>query len=149
MPVSFVAVAGQAAGGGEELQHYCRSSAAAHKLIMKSPPSSGSRPPRLMAPVTSSTHELQLLIPSPQFDVDDPHAEVLLLVCLSLVLLVRLAKESVKLLRYLLKLTREFVPRGPETIVIPPHHAQSQAVVVEATASSRVSSRIGEIMRKY
>jgi hypothetical protein len=83
---------------------------------------------------SSSTHgtgdQLQLLIPSPQFDVDDPHAEVLILVFLSLVLLVRLARESVKLLRYLLKLTREFVPRGRETIVIPP-------------------SRIGEIMVKY
>jgi hypothetical protein len=39
------------------------------------------------------------------------------------VLLLRLARESVKLLRYLLKLTREFVPRGRETIVIPPHDA--------------------------
>ncbi|CAK9205149.1 unnamed protein product [Sphagnum troendelagicum] len=113
---------------------------------MKSPPSSGSRPPRLMAPVSSSSHELQLLIPSPQFDIDDPHAEVLILVFLSLVLLVRLARESVKFLRYLLKLTREFVPRRRETIVIPPHDAQLQAVVVEANASSRVSSRIGEIM---
>ncbi len=116
---------------------------------MKSPPSSGSRPPRFMAPVASSSHELQLRIPSPQFDVDDPHAEVLILVFLSLVLLVRLARESVKLLRYLLKLTREFVPRGRETIVIPSHDAQLQAVVVEANASSRVSSRIGEIMGKY
>ncbi|CAK9205070.1 unnamed protein product [Sphagnum troendelagicum] len=113
---------------------------------MKSPRSSGSRSPRLMAPVTSSSHELQLLIPSPQFDVDDPHVEVLILVFLSLVLLVRLARESAKLLRYLLKLTREFVPRRRETIVIPPHDAQFQAVVVEANASSRVSSRIGEIM---
>ncbi|KAH9556335.1 hypothetical protein CY35_07G021300 [Sphagnum magellanicum] len=113
---------------------------------MKSPPSSGSRPPRLMAPVMSSSHELQLLIPSPQFDVDNPHAEVLILVFLSLVLLVRLAKESVKLLRYLLKLTRGFVPLGRETIVIPPHHAQLQAVVVEANASSRVSSSSGKIM---
>jgi hypothetical protein len=101
-----------------------------------------------MAPVASSSHELQLLIPSPQFDVDDPHAE-LILIFLSLVLLVRLARESVKLLRYLLKLTREFVARGRETIVIPPHDAQLQAVVVEANASSRVSSRIGEIMGKY
>ncbi|CAK9231087.1 unnamed protein product [Sphagnum troendelagicum] len=67
---------------------------------MKSPPSSGSRPPRFMAPVASSSHELQLRIPSPQFDVDDPHAEVLILL---------------------------------------------QAVVVEANASSRISSRIGEI----
>jgi hypothetical protein len=103
-----------------------------------------------MAPATSSSHELQqLLIPSPQFDVDDPHAEVLILVFLSLVLLVRLARESVKLLRYLLKLTREFVPPGRETIVIPPHDAQLQAVAVEANASSRVSSGIGEIMGKY
>jgi hypothetical protein len=101
-----------------------------------------------MAPVASSSHELQLLIPSPQFDVDDPHAE-LILIFLSLVLLVRLARESVKLLRYLLKLTREFVARGRETIVIPPHDAQLKAVVVEANASSRVSSRIGEIMGKY
>jgi len=102
-----------------------------------------------MAPVTSSSHELQLLIPSPQFDVDDPHAEVLILVFLSLVLLVRLARESAKLLRYLHKLTREFVPRGRETLVTPPHDAQLQSVVVEANASSRVSSRIGEIMGKY
>ncbi|CAK9251840.1 unnamed protein product [Sphagnum jensenii] len=113
---------------------------------MKSTRSSGSRSPRLMAPVTSSSHELQLLIPSPQFDIDDPHAEVLILVFLSLVLLVRLARESAKLLRYLLELTREFVPRRRETIVIPPHDAQLQAVVVEANASARVSSRIGEIM---
>jgi hypothetical protein len=96
-----------------------------------------------MAPATSSSHELQLLIPTPQFDVDDPHAQVLILVILSLVLLVRLARESVKLLRYLLKLTREFVPR------IPPHDAQLQAVAVEANASSHVSSRIREIMGKY
>jgi hypothetical protein len=102
-----------------------------------------------MAPVTSSSHELQLLIPSPQFDVDDPHVEVLILVFLSLVLLVRLARESAKLLRYLLKLTREFVPRRPETIVTPPHDAQLQAVGVEANPSSRVSSRIGGIMGKY
>jgi hypothetical protein len=98
-----------------------------------------------MAPVTSSSHELQLLIPSPQFDVDDPHAEVLILAFLSLVLLVRLARESVKLLRYILKLTREFVPRERETIVIAPHDAQLQAVVVEANASSR----IGEIVGKF
>jgi len=102
-----------------------------------------------MAPVMSSSHELQLLFPSPQFDVDNPHAEVLILVFLSLVLLVRLAKESVKLLRYILKLTRDFVPLGRETIVIPPHHAQLQAVVVEANASSRVSSSSREIMGKY
>jgi hypothetical protein len=87
-----------------------------------------------MAPVASSSHELQLRIPSPQFDVDDPHAEVLILVFLSLVLLLRLARESVKLLRYLLKLTREVVPRRRETIVIPPHDAQLQGVVVEANA---------------
>jgi hypothetical protein len=102
-----------------------------------------------MAPVTSSSHELQLLIPSPQFDVDDPHAEVLILVFVSLVLLVRLARESAKLLRYLLKLTRKFVPRGQERLVTPPHDAQLQAVVVEANASSRLSSRIGEIAGKY
>jgi len=90
-----------------------------------------------------------VLIPSQQFHVDEPHAEVLILGFPNLVLLVRLARESVKLLRYLLKLTREFVPRGRETIVIPPHDAQLQAVVVEANASSRVSSRIGEIMGKY
>ncbi|CAK9275684.1 unnamed protein product [Sphagnum jensenii] len=116
---------------------------------MKSPPSSRSRPPaRLMAPVTSSSHELQLLIPSPQFDVDDPHAEVLILVFLSLVLLVRLARELVKLLRYLRKLRREFAARGREPIVIPPgHDAQLQAVAVEANTSSRgVSSRIVEAM---
>ncbi len=71
---------------------------------------------------------------------------------LSLVLLlVRLATELVKLLRYLRKLTREFLARGREPIVIPPHDAQTlQAVVVEANASSsRVSSRIVEIMGKY
>jgi hypothetical protein len=119
---------GQAAGGGEELQHYCRSSAAVHKLIMKSPPSSGSRPPRLMAPVTSSSHELQLLNPSPQFAFYDPHGEVLILVFLSLVLLVRLAKELVKLLRYLLLLSEDFVARGREPIIIPPRDAQLQAV---------------------
>ncbi|KAH8956008.1 hypothetical protein BDL97_07G015100 [Sphagnum fallax] len=115
---------------------------------MKSPPSSGSRPPRLMAPVTSSSHGLQLLIPSPQFDVDDPHAEVLILFFLSLVLLVRLARELVKLLRYLRKFRREFAARGWEPIVIPPgHDAQLQAVVVEANTSSRgVSSRIVEAM---
>ncbi|KAH9535099.1 hypothetical protein CY35_17G036200 [Sphagnum magellanicum] len=95
---------------------------------MKSPPSSGSRPPRRMAPVTSSSHELQLLNPSPQF-VYDPHPEVLILVFLSLVLLVRLAKELVKLLRYLLLLTRDFAARGREPIIIPPRDAQSQAVV--------------------
>jgi hypothetical protein len=89
------------------------------------------------------------LISSPQFDVDDPHAEVVILVFLSLVLLVRLARESVKLFRYLLKLTREFVPRGRETIVISPHNTQLQAVVVEPNASSRISSGIGEIMGKY
>ncbi|KAH9556362.1 hypothetical protein CY35_07G022300 [Sphagnum magellanicum] len=115
---------------------------------MKSPPSSGSRPPRLMAPVTSSSHELQLLIPSPQFDVDDPHAEVLILLFLCLVLLVRLARELVKLLRYLRKLRREFAARGREPIGIPHgHDAQLQAVVVEANTSSRgVSSRIVEAM---
>jgi len=134
------AVAGQAAGGGEELQHYCRSSAAAHKLIMKSPPSSGSRPPRFMAPVASSSHELQLLIPSAQFDVDDPHAEVLILVFLSLVLLVRLGKEFVKLLRYLLLLTRDFAARGREPIIMPPRDAQLQAVA---------ESTIVEIMGEY
>jgi hypothetical protein len=102
-----------------------------------------------MAPVTSSSHELQLLIRSPQFDVDDPHAEVLILVLLSLVLLVRLARELVKLLRYLLKLTREFVPRGREPIVTPPHDAELQAVVVEANTSSRVSSRIVQTNGEY
>ncbi|CAK9232018.1 unnamed protein product [Sphagnum troendelagicum] len=118
---------------------------------MKSPPSSRSRPPRLMAPVTSSSDELQLLIPNPQFDVDDPHAEVLILVFLSLVLLVRLARELAKLLRYLRKLRREFAARGREPIVIPPgHDAQLQAVGVEANTSSRgVSSRIVEIMGEY
>ncbi len=145
------AVAGQAAGGGEELQHYCRSSAAAQKLIIKCPPSSRSRPARLMAPVTSSSHDLQLLIPSPQFDVDDPHAEALILVFLSLVLLVRLARELVKLLRNFRKLRREFAARGCEPIVIPPgHDAQLQTVVVEANTSSRgVSSRIVEAMGEY
>jgi hypothetical protein len=104
-----------------------------------------------MAPLTSSNHELQLLIPSPQFDVDDPHAEVLILVFLSLVLLVRLARELVKLLRYLRKLRREFAAHGREPIVIPPgHDAQLQAVVVEANTSSRgVSSRIVEAMGEY
>ncbi|CAK9231094.1 unnamed protein product [Sphagnum troendelagicum] len=114
---------------------------------MKSPPSLRSRPPaRLMAPVTRSSHDLQLLIPRQQFDVDDPHAEVLILVFLSLVLLVRLARELVKLLRYLRKLRREFAARGREPIVISPgHDAQLQAVVVEANTSSRgVSSRIVE-----
>ncbi|CAK9231996.1 unnamed protein product [Sphagnum troendelagicum] len=100
---------------------------------MKSPPSSGSRPPRLMSPVTSSSHELQLLIPSPQFDVDDPHAEVLILVFLSLVLSVRLAKELVKLLRYLLLITRDFAARGREPIIIPPCDAQLQAVAESTT----------------
>ncbi len=135
---ALFAAAGGAEGGGEELQHYCRSSAPAHKLIMKSPPSSGSRPPRLMGPVTSSSHELQLVNPSPQF-VYDPHAEVLILVFLSLVLLVRLAKELVKLLRYLLLLTREFVARAQEPIIIPPHDAQLQAV-----AESTISELMGE-----
>ncbi len=118
---------------------------------MKSAPSSGSRPARLMAPVTRSRHDLQLLIPSQQFDVDDPHAEVLILVFLSLVLLVRLARELVKLLRYLRKLTREFAARGRDSIVIPPgHDAQLQAVVVEANTSSRgVSSRIVQAMGEY
>jgi hypothetical protein len=69
---------------------------------------------------------------------------------LSLVLLVQLATELVKLLRYLRKLTREFLARGRERpIVIPPHDAQLQAVVVEDNASSRVSSRIVEIVGKY
>jgi hypothetical protein len=93
-----------------------------------------------MAPVTSSSHELQLLIPSPQFDVDDPHAEVLILVFLSLVLLVRLAKELVKLLRYLLLLTRDFAARGREPSIIPPRDAQLQAVA---------ESTIVEIMGEY
>ncbi len=101
-----------------------------------------------MAPVTRSSHELQLQIPSQQFHVDDRHAEVLILGFLSLVLLVRLARELVKLLRYLRKLN-EFLARGREPIVIPPHDAQLKAVVVEASASSRVSSRIVEIMGKY
>jgi hypothetical protein len=103
-----------------------------------------------MAPVTRSSHDLQLLIPSQQFDVDDPHAEVLILVFLSLVLLVRLARELVKLLRYLRKLRREFAARG-EPIVIPPgHDAQLQAVVVEANTSSRgVSSTIVQAMGEY
>ncbi len=136
---ALFSVAGQAAGGGEELQHYCRSSAAVHKFIMKSPPSSGSRPPRLMAPVTSSSHDLQLLNPSPQF-VYDPHAEVLILVFLSLVLLVRLAKELVKLLRYLLLLTRDFAARGREPIIMPPRDAQLQAVAESTTV---------EIMGEY
>jgi hypothetical protein len=109
---ALFAVTGQAAGGGEELQHYCRSSAAAQKLIIKCPPSSRSRPARLMALVTSSSHDLQLLIPSPQFDVDDPHAEALILVFLSLVLLVRLARELVKLLRYLRKLLESLLHMG-------------------------------------
>ncbi|CAM6003481.1 unnamed protein product [Sphagnum balticum] len=119
---------------------------------MKSPPSLRSRPPaRLMAPVTRSSHDLQLLIPSQQFDVDDPHAEVLILVFLSLVLLARLARELVELLRYLLKFRREFAARGREPIVIPPgHDAQLQAVVVEANTSSRgVSSRIVEATGEY
>jgi hypothetical protein len=55
----------------------------------------------------------------------------------------------VKLHGYLRKLTREFLALGQEPIVIPPHDAQLQAVVVEANASSRVSSRIVEIMDKY
>ncbi len=63
-------------------------------------------------------------------------------------LLVQLGRELVKLLRYLRKLTQEFLARGREPIVIPPHDAQLQAVVVEANASSRVSSRIVEIMGK-
>ncbi len=126
------------AGGGEELQHYCRSSAAVHKLIMKSPPSFGARPPRLMAPVTSSSHDLQLLNPSPQF-VYDPHAEVLILVFLSLVLLVRLAKELVKLLRYLLLLSGDFVARGRGPIIIPSRDAQLQAV-----AESTIIEFVGE-----
>jgi hypothetical protein len=92
---------------------------------------------------------LWLLIPSQQFHVDEPHAEVLILGFLSLVLLVRLATELVKLLRCLSKLTREFLARGREPIVIPPHDAQLQAVVVEANASSRVSSRTVEIMGKH
>jgi len=102
-----------------------------------------------------STHgtgdQLQLLIPSPQFDVDDPHAEVLILVLLSLVLLVRLARELLKLLRYLRKLRREFAASGREPIVIPPgHDAQLQAVAVEANTSSRgVSSRIVEATGEY
>jgi hypothetical protein len=86
-----------------------------------------------MAPVTSSSHELQLLIPSPQFHVDDPHAEVLILVFLSLVLLVRLAKELLKFLRYLLLLTRDFAARGREPIIIRPRHAQFQAVAESTT----------------
>jgi N-acetylglutamate synthase-like GNAT family acetyltransferase len=104
-----------------------------------------------MAPVTSSSHDLQLLIPSPQFDVDDPHAEALILVFLSLVLLVRLARELVKLLRNFRKLRREFAARGCEPIVIPPgHDAQLQTVVVEANTSSRgVSSTIVEAMGEY
>jgi hypothetical protein len=101
-----------------------------------------------MAPVTRSSHELQPLIPSQQFHVDDPHVEVLILGFLSLMLLVQLGRELVKLLRYLRKLTQEFLARGREPIVIPPHDAQLQAVVVEANASSRVSSRIVEIMGK-
>jgi hypothetical protein len=92
-----------------------------------------------MAPVTSSSHELQLLNPSPQF-VYDPHAEVLILVFLSLVLLVRLAKELVKLLRYLLLFTRDFAARGREPIFIPPRDAQLQAVA---------ESTIVEIMGEY
>jgi hypothetical protein len=100
-----------------------------------------------MAPVTRSSHDLQLLIPSQQFDIDDPHAEVLILVFLSLVLLVRLARELVKLLRYLRKLTREFAARGREPIISPGHDAQFQAVVVEANTSSRgASSRIVQPM---
>jgi hypothetical protein len=85
-----------------------------------------------MAPVSSSSHDLQLLNPSPQF-VYDPHAEVLILVFLSLVLLVRLAKELVKLLRYLLLLTRDFAARGRERIIIPPRDAQLQAVAESTT----------------
>jgi hypothetical protein len=101
--------------------------------------------------VTRSSHDLQLLIPSQQFDVDAPHAELLILVFLSLVLLVRLAREFVKLLRYLRKLTREFAARGQQPIVIPPgHDAQLQAVVVEVnTSSSGVSSRIVQAMGEY
>ncbi len=43
-------------------------------------------------------------------------------------LLVRLAKELVKLLRYLLLLSEDFVARGREPIIIPPRDAQLQAV---------------------
>jgi hypothetical protein len=91
-----------------------------------------------MTPVTSSSHELQLLNPSPQFAYD-PHAEVLILVFLSLVLLVRLAKELVKLLRYLLLLSGDFVARGREPIIIPRHDAQLQAV-----AESTIVEFVGE-----
>jgi hypothetical protein len=93
-----------------------------------------------MAPVTSSSHELQLRNPSPQF-VYDLHAEVLILIFLSLVLLVRLAKELVKLLRYLLLLTRDFAARGREPLIIPARRdAQLQAVA---------DSTIVEIMGEY
>ncbi len=108
-------------------------------LILKSVPSSGSRPPRLMAPVTSSSHDLQLRDPSLQF-VYDARVEVLILVFFSLVLLVRLAKELVKLLRYLLLLRRDFAARGREPIIIPPRDAQLQAVA---------ESTIVEIMGEY
>ncbi|KAH9569720.1 hypothetical protein CY35_02G004900 [Sphagnum magellanicum] len=132
-PVSFVCCCRTSCrrrGGAAAL---LSSSAAVHKLIMKSPPSSGSRPPRLMAPVTSSSHELQLLNPSPQFAYD-PHSEVLILAFLSLVLLVRLAKELVKLLRYLLLLSGDFIARrGREPIIIPPRDAQLQAVAESTT----------------
>jgi hypothetical protein len=99
--------------------------------------------------VTSSSHELQLRIPSPQFfDVDKPYTEALILVFFILMLLLRLTRELVNILRHLLKLTREFVARGRESI-IPPHDAQLQAVVVEAKASSRVSSRIVQTNGEY
>ncbi len=85
-----------------------------------------------MAPVTSSSHDLQLLNPSPQF-VYDPHAQVLILVFLILVLVVRLAKELLKLFRGLLLLTRDFAARGREPIIMPPRDAQLQAVAESTT----------------
>jgi hypothetical protein len=91
-----------------------------------------------MAPVTSSNHELQLLNPRPQFAYD-PHAEVLIMVFLSIVLLVRLAKELVKLLRYFLLLSGDFVARRREPIIIRPRDAQLQAV-----AESTIVEFVGE-----
>jgi hypothetical protein len=85
-----------------------------------------------MAPVTSSSHDLQLLNPSPQF-VYDPHAQVLILVFLILVLVVRLAKELLKLFRGLLLLTRDFAARGRGPIIMPPRDDQLQAVAESTT----------------